>query len=284
MIVADKRVLETSLASGMLQIQSNLVALYTSNLNAIAFISAVVGLLMWNGIEQTEWPENVHHPPFVKFMFYFLDISALMICFYVFSISTVYSIWGPVMAMNGNDATSVKLAVRLLKENQFQIFLLINVMFVFVFGATTFFLWSLIETVPAIICTFLCVAGMIILVTVGFRTVRIFDPDITLKQIIFPHLFTEKDENDDNIAMGFAVEDLKVGLFARCCATPPPPPPHVFACVCLTLMLDKYMGYTFCFHYFYFSCSRQLASCLPWARCRREANSRSASPPWRTGS
>lgn len=212
MIVADKRVLETSLASGMLQIQSNLVQLYTSNLNAIAFISAVVGLLMWNGIEQTEFPLNVEHHPTVKFLFYFFDAVALGLCFYVFAISTVYSIWGPIMAMNGQDATSVKVAVRLLKENQFQIFLAINVIFVCVFAATTFFLWALIETVPAIICTFLCVSGVIILVTVGYRTVRIFDPDITLKKIIFPHLITEKDEHDENIAMDAAMESLQVRI------------------------------------------------------------------------
>lgn len=210
MIVADKRVLETSLANGMLQIQSNLVQLYTSNLNAVAFISAVVGLLMWNGIAQAEWPLNVEHHPSVQYLFYFCDITALIICFYVFSISMIYSSWGPIMAMNGADATSVKVAVCLLKENQFQIFLAINIMFIFVFAATIFFLWALVETIPAAMCTVLCVGGMIVLVTVGYRTVRIFDPDITLKKIVFPHLIIQKDEHDENLAMDAAVENLQV--------------------------------------------------------------------------
>lgn len=186
MIVSDKRVLEASLASGMLAVQQDVIKLYTSNLGALGFIAATIGSLQWNGLEQTSMPvKNVTYP-FLGYMFYGFDTVALCICFYIFSMCTISSIWLPVMAMNGEDASAVTEAIRLLKQMQYKLFFLINVMFVFMFLASATFHWGLAQDGPAAMASFVFVVGITALIVVGYRTVRIFDPDITIRTIMNP--------------------------------------------------------------------------------------------------
>jgi hypothetical protein len=186
MIVSDKRVLETSLASGMLAVQQDVIKLYTSNLGALGFIAATIGSLQWNGLEQTSMPvKNVTYP-FLGYLFYALDTIALCICFYVFAMCTIANIWLPVMAMNGEDASAVTEAIRLLKQMQYKMFFLINVMFIFMFLASTVFHWGLAQNGPATMASFVFLTGISFLILYGYRTVRIFDPDITIRKIMRP--------------------------------------------------------------------------------------------------
>lgn len=134
--------------------------------------------------------------PFVQYMFYSLNCIAIAICFYVMAISMIYNMWGPIMAMNGHDASAVKEAAILMKENQFQIFLLMNIVFMLILLATSFFLWSLLDSIPAAICTVLMVGGAVVVIHYGFLTVRTFDPNITLHQILFPYIAVEAEKKD----------------------------------------------------------------------------------------
>ena len=112
------------------------------------------------------------------------------------SIATIMGMWGPIMATNGLDAASVIEAATLLKETQYQIFLLMNIVIVLIFVATCFFLWSLLDPIPAAMCSILMISGAYVVVYYGFATVRNFDPSMTVRQIIFPHTFLAEEKRD----------------------------------------------------------------------------------------
>ena len=203
MIAADKRVLESSLASRTLTIQSNLLRLYTHNISAISLIAVLIGEMVWD-TNQIGWPSarrftknpDYDHDeyPFVQYMFFSLNCVALILCFYVIVISTIYSMWGPIMATNGQDASAVRLAAALLKENQFQIFVLMNIVIVLILVGTCFFLWSLLDSINAAVCSTLMVCGAVMVIHYGFMTVRTFDPNITLEKIFFPYIELEEEQ------------------------------------------------------------------------------------------
>lgn len=221
MIASDKRVLETNLASRTLAIQGCLLDLYTHNINAISLIAALVGEMVWD-INQIGWPsarpftknKDYDHDeyPFVAFMFYFLNGIALIICFYVLGVSAIYSMWGPIMATNGKDASAVRRAAALLKENQYQIFALMNIVYILILVGTCFFLWSLLDSINAAVCTFMMVTGAVVIVHHGFITVRTFDPDITLKKIFFPQFEIAAEQRDELAEQNLIDKRLKVWL------------------------------------------------------------------------
>ena len=102
--------------------------------------------------------------------------------------------WGPIMATNGQDASAVRLAAALLKENQFQIFVLMNIVIVLILVGTCFFLWSLLDSINAAVCSTLMVCGAVMVIHYGFMTVRTFDPNITLEKIFFPYIELEEEQ------------------------------------------------------------------------------------------
>lgn len=228
MIASEKKVLETNLLNRTLLIQGSLIDLYTHNVYAISLIAALIGEMVWD-CNQIGWPSSrkfsknpdYDHDeyPFVQYFFYFLNGASICICFYVLSISTIYSMWGPIMATNGQDASAVREASLLMKENQYQIFLLMNIVIILIMTATAFFLWSLLDSIPAAICTVMLVGGSVVVIHYGLITVRNFDPEMTLQQIIFPHFALEEERKDilaDQMRIDerLKVTDLLVYAFA----------------------------------------------------------------------
>lgn len=215
MIAADKRVLETSLSSRTLAIQGALLKLYTHNIYAISLIAALIGEMVWD-TNQIGWPaarkftknKDYDHEeyPFVQYFFYSINGIALIISFYVLGISAIYSMWGPIMATNGHDASAVRQAAALLKENQYQIFVLMNIVYILILVGTCFFLWALLESINASVCSAIMLGGAVVIVYYGFATVRTFNPEITLEKIFFPQYEIEE-EHKDIIAQQRSIEN-----------------------------------------------------------------------------
>jgi hypothetical protein len=215
MIVADKRVLETSLNQGMVQIQNSLVQQYTFNLNAIAFVSVICGNLLLNMLQQGSWP-SIDGPDVVNRWFcYGLSAVGMTVSFYIFSMATIYAIWGPMMAMHGEDASSVIEATRMMRKNQYEMFLLINVIYVVMFMTTIMWTWSLTSTGVAAICMFIYVAGTIVIVYMAYKTVMAFDPKLTLKSMLNPASVAERVAQEEDAEREKAISEVKVSRAAK---------------------------------------------------------------------
>ena len=210
MIVADKRVLETSLSQGLIQIQQTLVNQYTQNLNTISFVAVLIAGIELSGIEQASFPSvNVTNIA-ALYVFYAITAVSLCISLYVLALSCIYSIWGPVMAMNGEDANTVIEATRIMRSTQYQMFLLLNLSYMMLFGASALWHWCIVYDGVASIVTFLFFVGIIIVVVKGFRTVQLFDPHISIRSMIFPqeeHKLADEKEIAEREA---AISEVKV--------------------------------------------------------------------------
>lgn len=119
MIVADRKVLTASLAQKSLQIQSQLVFLYTNNLNAISTQAALFSAFAFTGLEETDYPETgFGRNNVLPFFYYFFITICFLTAMSTLLQSTIETIWGPSMAMNGENHEAVIDAAEHMKLQQ----------------------------------------------------------------------------------------------------------------------------------------------------------------------
>lgn len=118
MIAADRNMLKASLTRGILEIQLNLVNLYTSNLNAIATQAALVAGFAFTGIAETTYPGHGVVPLTLGYFYYFFDTLCLVSGLFAVSQATIVTLYGPAMALSGETPEAVTRSVVLMRDQQ----------------------------------------------------------------------------------------------------------------------------------------------------------------------
>ena len=118
MIAADRNMLKASLTRGILEIQLNLVNLYTSNLNAIATQAALVAGFSFTGIAETTYPGHGVVPLTLGYFYYFFDTLCLVSGLFAVSQATIVTLYGPAMALSGETPEAVTRSVVLMRDQQ----------------------------------------------------------------------------------------------------------------------------------------------------------------------
>jgi hypothetical protein len=131
MIVGDRNMMKAALTRGVLQIQLNLIELYTSNLNSIATQAALISSFEFTGIAETVYPTNqTSNVPLQNVLayFYYSFITFGIVCgLFAVSQATIVTIYGPGTALSGETPEAMTTAVSNMRKQQDFVFKLCGV-------------------------------------------------------------------------------------------------------------------------------------------------------------
>ena len=118
MLLADKKVLEANLKRGALAIQYKLVFHHTENLNVLSTNAALISCLCFVGLMETSYVTGNIPDWIFGYIYYFFISTSLLASFLAYSQGSLEVIWGPVVALSGEDQQEVSGASRHMKSQQ----------------------------------------------------------------------------------------------------------------------------------------------------------------------
>jgi hypothetical protein len=146
MIVGDRNMMKAALTRGVLQIQLNLIELYTSNLNSIATQAALISSFEFTGIAETVYPSNQTSgvPLQTKLAyFYYGFITFGLVCgLFAVSQATIVTIYGPGTALSGETPEAMTTAVSNMRKQQDFVFKLCGISVTCLFIACVCMEWA----------------------------------------------------------------------------------------------------------------------------------------------
>lgn len=146
MIVGDRNMMKASLTRGVLQIQLNLIELYTSNLNSIATQAALISGFEFTGIAETVYPDNQTSGVYLQeklAYFYYGFITFGIVCgLFAVSQATIVTIYGPGTALSGDTPEAMTNAVSNMRKQQDFIFRLCGISVTCLFIACVCMEWA----------------------------------------------------------------------------------------------------------------------------------------------
>lgn len=173
MIAADKNHLQASLTQGVLQIQSSLIDLYTSNLNSIGTLGALVAGFAYTGIAEAVYPDTSAEGGII-FFYYFFDIACLTFGVFCISQATIVTMYGPSLALNGETADAVTTAVSHMCDQQTFTFKIGAVSVTSLLLAACLLTWDRREAGVAAMCTVVYIAVYAFMVREGLKAYELF--------------------------------------------------------------------------------------------------------------
>ncbi len=111
MIAADKNLLQATLTQGVLSIQFQLVNLYTNNLTAIGTVCALVAGFAYTGYGEAPYSFVNEGNNILAYIYYPVDLVALSLGLFAVAQTTIATMFGPAMALNGDTPETVIKAV-----------------------------------------------------------------------------------------------------------------------------------------------------------------------------
>ena len=118
MIAADKNLLQATLTQGVLSIQFQLVDLYTNNLTAIGTVCALVAGFAYTGYGEAAYSFVNKGDNILAYFYYPADLLALSLGLFAVAHTTIATMFGPAMALNGETPEMVIKAVEHMSDCQ----------------------------------------------------------------------------------------------------------------------------------------------------------------------
>jgi hypothetical protein len=173
MIAADKNLLKATLTQGVLQIQNNLITLYTNNLNNMAVISGLIAGFAYTGYIEAVYPvtpkDNV-----ISYFFHPINVVCLIASLICVSQASIVSIFGPSMALTSHDSQAVATAVQLMREQQGVVFQLMVVAIVTLFVSTTLLSFAKVPVGVGVIIAFVFLTCGVLMYIEGKKAFDLF--------------------------------------------------------------------------------------------------------------
>eukprot|EP01038_Epipyxis_sp_PR26KG_P004345 gene4345-6149_t len=176
MIAANKRYLKANLTQGVLGIQTNLINLYANNLSAIATQAALIAGFSFTAVSSNFNSSNLYQLV-LSYFYYVCFTVCLTAALFVLSQATIVVMFGPTLALKGNNDTAVKTAGELMLAQQVLIFKIAAVSITALFLGACLLSWSSYPFPIAAITTIVYVVTYYFLWTEGFKAYRIFVPN-----------------------------------------------------------------------------------------------------------
>ena len=122
MIAGDKNLLTATLTQGVLNIQGNLITLYSRNINGMAVQAALIAGFCWTGYVEVIYPiDDVNL--ILAYFFYPLNALCFITTIYIVSQASLGVIFGPTAALTGDTAEHVMDAIRNMRYQQEHLFI-----------------------------------------------------------------------------------------------------------------------------------------------------------------
>lgn len=120
MLQQDKKVLKANLQKGALSIQYKLIYLYAHNLSSLSINSALIATLSVLGLIETAYPTGKIADDFFGYLYYFLICISVVSAFTAHTVAAVEVVWGPLMALGGDNDDDVLAASRHMRSTQLE--------------------------------------------------------------------------------------------------------------------------------------------------------------------
>jgi hypothetical protein len=176
MIAADKNLLKATLTQGVLSIQSQLIDLYTANLNNIGTLGALIAGFAYTGIAEAYYPPG-NLASIVEYFYYFFNIVALSGGVFCVSQATIVSMLGPYLALNGSTEEAVTTAVGHMRDQQTMVFKIGAVCIFSLQTAVCLLTWARRSRGIGAMCTFLYLAVLYVTIKRGLLAFSLFKLD-----------------------------------------------------------------------------------------------------------
>jgi hypothetical protein len=180
MIAGDKNLLRATLAQGVLQIQITLVELYNNNINALATGVTMIASFAYTGLAEAYFPHNDHpYNENLMYFYYFFVIVSLSVGVFCICQSTIVTMFGPSLALNGETHEAVINAVGHMQEQQSFVFWIAAVSTVCLMIAMCFLGWARLDPGIAAMDTVLYAGAIYLMVQEGIKVFEMFKLDET---------------------------------------------------------------------------------------------------------
>lgn len=183
MIAANKRLIKANLSQGVVGIQSNLIGLYQSNLNAVGVSAALIAGFSFSAVTNgslSAFSSTANEA--LGYFYYSLFTISFVTSLWTLAQSTVSTMFGPSLALKGESEDSVQIASDYMRDQQTFVFSIGCVAITSLFMGACVLSWAIYPVGIAVITTFGYVIGYYCLAFYGIQAYNTFVPpvDVTL--------------------------------------------------------------------------------------------------------
>mmetsp|Transcript_24793 Transcript_24793/g.36570 ORF Transcript_24793/g.36570 Transcript_24793/m.36570 type:complete len:439 (+) Transcript_24793:80-1396(+) len=197
MIVADKRVLKANLEKGSIAIQYKLIYLYSQNLNALATISELIAGLAMVALMETEYSTGEIPDSVFGYIYYFFAAVCLIAALLAYTTAGVEIVWGPIMALSGNNQQEVREATRHMRSQQNDSFFWGTGAIVTLFIGTWVFELAQSGYYVGIVVTIVLAVALFFIIYEGRRAYDMFDINKRARDTKLVEVNEEKDDEEE---------------------------------------------------------------------------------------
>lgn len=200
MIAANKRFLEATLKEGVLNIQSNLLSLYGSNLSTMGTQAALLAGFAFSAIQSSYggFDPFTDAMSFVYFIFYTLSLVSALI---VLTQTTIVTMFGPTKALLGKTDKEVLDASLNMRKEQRSVLEMAALCVTSIFVGAMFQTWVNMPTALAAILTIVYILSYMLLVKRGRESYLLFAHDDAMGE----------DNNEGDIESGKKTKTYEFG-------------------------------------------------------------------------
>ena len=167
MINANKRLLKATLTQGVLQIQTNLIQLYSDNLSAIGTQAALIAGFAFSATTASYASDGSDGGDCLSYLYFFFYTICFVCALMVLSQATIVTMFGPSKALKGDSTDAVQMSGDEMRKQQYLVlvggFFSITALFI----GSCIQAWNSLPGLLALTCTFVYLGGYLVLVYAG---------------------------------------------------------------------------------------------------------------------
>ncbi len=181
MIAANKRLLKATLTEGVLEIQSNLIELYSSNLSAVGTQAALIAGFAFTSLAEDS-PKSGYWSSVLDYFFNFFYTITYCSAIFALTQSTIVVMFGPSMALKANDSDAVRVTSEYMRQQQMFVFFIGVVAISSMFIGICIYSWAALDFPVAGMVTVVYLSVFYLLLYAGVQSYTIFLPpvDVTI--------------------------------------------------------------------------------------------------------
>lgn len=174
MIAGDKKALKASVKSGLNNVLRSLVDLYAANLNQLGIQAAVLAGLAFNGAIQSNFPVRHYTQQYLVdcYIFHTMIEIGMILTFLSMTICVISGSYGPSLALVGKSTRVVLYACEEMQKWQEYAFRMAGLSIFFIVFGIVFYSFAQYRLSFACINMFIAIAGSLLLVRRGIRTLH----------------------------------------------------------------------------------------------------------------
>lgn len=203
MFLYNSRLLKAEVSNGILETQTLMINLYTSNLNSVGYQAALIATVTYFGVNTCYiQDDSIRANGYLPVMYQACYAASLSSALIMVSHCILASMLGPTKSLTGETSDAVQICVRdMYREQELGVCLLFTSIG-FIFVGTSLQMWDNYPFYIAITLSTIYFFAFIIFSWTGWHTLRVFQLDYNISKY---HLQKDRDLEAD---IGFTDDDI----------------------------------------------------------------------------